>query len=142
MLAVVYSRMFVDLEHELDHIEQIFSRFISQGIPLFTKVWEQQPNKQWQEKPDHPDSLRNWQNSIIEYHVRLLEFRRLFSRNVPKEILEAHADQLMVWAKRYNTAIGIGKSQSKKVWVEQYFPDLPHLIVEAKTLIQQLHLTK
>lgn len=130
--------LFIDLEHELDHVEQILTRFIAQGVPFFTKVLEKNAQGNWKENPQYPGVLRSWQNDISEYHVRLIEFKRLHQRKINEETLRAHSDQLKYWYQRYLKATGFGKSKSRKAWEEQFFADIPALHEEVSDTLKML----
>ena len=100
VLNLIAQMMFIDLEHEFDHIDQVVKRFIAQGVPILTNVTEQTA-RGWRRNLEYPGLLRDWQNTITEYHVRLLEFRRLYQRNIDHDLLKLHAKHVAIWSRRY-----------------------------------------
>ena len=134
---MISHQLFLDLEHELDHIDQILTRFFAQGSPFYTAVFEESSRGHWRENQQYPGVLRNWQNTISEYHVRLLEFKRLHEREIDEPLLREHARQVVIWSQKYFNATGLGKSSSKTNWEAQFFPDLQTLRTEVNQLFLQ-----
>lgn len=137
ILSVVAQNSFIEFEHVVSHIEQIINRFITQGLPIFTRIMIEDNQGGWSESQNHPDLLRSWQNTVAEYHSRLLEFKRLYARGSDSKTLNEHARQLMIWSKKYYSAIGLGKSRKKVEWENQFFKDLQDLRKEVNEILAE-----
>ncbi len=85
--------------------------------------------------PHHPNVLRTWQNTILEYEVRLLEFQRLYENESDAEAMQEAANQVATWSRKYWSAVGLGKSKSKLAWEEKFAPDLQELRKEVGSLL-------
>ena len=116
---------FLDLEHERDHVYQMVQRF---DEPVPTTVWEQKANGRLKEISNSPARMKDWQDAIIEYHVRLQEYIRLAERGVDADTLREHLDGLDLhhnryWFKGINRKYNINHQK----WADKHFPDIPDL---------------
>ncbi len=113
---------YLDLEHELGHVDQIESF----KKPMVTdRVTE--GGKKYR-GPDRPGMMNKTIDAITEYHNRLVEYLRLRDRGVDPEILEEHLDGLRAARKNYlNRATSGGRSRFGKDFVAEHLPDLPDL---------------
>lgn len=72
--------------------------------------------------------MTNWQNAIIEYHNRLLEFLRLYDRDASPELLREHAQGVNKWRVQYREkGLKGGRSPTRHAWLQKHFPDIPDL---------------
>lgn len=113
---------FLDLEHELGHVDQAESF----RKPLATRrVLE---NGRPYRGPDRPGLLTKQLDAIVEYHNRLVEFFRLKERGVAPQILREHADGVRAAREVYwRNGMRQGRAQSAKLFVRDNLPDLPAL---------------
>jgi len=116
---------FLDLEHELGHVEQA-ERF--PGKLVTERVTED--GKPYT-GPAGENVLNAARDTVTEYHNRLVEYLRLRERRVDPKILEEHARGVReardaFWKKGMKG----GRSESAEKWVNEHFPDLRDL--EAK----------
>jgi hypothetical protein len=138
VLALQKGMRYIDLEHELGHIEQLL-RFGEPGMP--TDRVTEYPNGRRVESRNQEGVMREWQNSILEYHNRLNEFLRLYERGVDVSVLKEHAKGVETWRQRYssegqgglNRGRG-GRANSKqrlmRAWGRKYFGDMRELITK------------
>ncbi len=118
---------YLDLEHELDHVRQMTDPRRFPDGPLPTEIVG---------KPKIiPPQLKNWQNAIVEYHVRLTEFIRLAERGVDPEILVKHMSGVDEWRGIYQkTGIDGGRASKQVAWTREHFPDIRDLEVRTNEL--------
>ena len=93
-LGLQKGMRYIDLEHELDHIQQLL-RFGEQG--LLTDRVQEYPNGRRVKSRNQEGVITPWQNSILEYHNRLNEFLRLHERGVDLSTLKEHAEGVDEW---------------------------------------------
>ncbi len=124
-INVIQNMRYLDLEHELGHVDQL-SRFGNQ-VPPTDQVVEL-PNGRRRRSNIRDGVLTTAQNTVTEYHNRLVEFIRLHERGVEIELLIEHADGVDESYKRYDQkGIKGGRSLSMKSWIKTYFTDLNDL---------------
>lgn len=129
---------YIDLEHELGHIEQL-SRF-GHPAPPTDKVIEL-PNARRKSMSDRKGILTTWQDKILEYHNRLIEFLRLYSRRVDLSLLKEHAKGVDHWQKEYWTkGIKGERSPRRNNWLNQYFADIRDFEQMYKDAMQVINL--
>jgi hypothetical protein len=145
ILNVAAGMRYIDLEHELGHIEQFTTRFGDQVPPLEKKI----PLRRYYRRDVDvlAGIMTEKQKIIVEYHNRLVEFLRLYDRGVDVKILKEHAhgpyldgkDGLDYWKNRYERkAINQGMSISRSRWIEKYFPELLELEKRYKQCTQTI----
>ncbi|MBW4528042.1 MAG: DUF4157 domain-containing protein [Phormidium tanganyikae FI6-MK23] len=118
---------FLDLEHELGHIRQLTERFGENPLPTERVI--ESPDGRTKQARDQQGVLTNWQNTITEYHNRLVEFLRLHERGASPELLREHAGGVREWRSLYlDKGLKGGRSPSRQSWVQEHFPDLPQLV--------------
>lgn len=120
-LHVLKKMRYLDLEHELGHIDQ-FSRF-GNKIPPTKKVVEL-PNGRRKTSDFQEGVLTTAQATVLEYHNRLVEFIRLYERRVEIEVLVEHAGGVDFWRKEdLKKGSKGGRSLSMAAWIKKYFAD-------------------
>lgn len=124
VLHVLENMRYLDLEHELGHIDQ-FSRFGNQ-VPPTDKVVEL-PNGRRKSANIKDGILTTAQATAVEYHNRLVEFIRLYERGVEMEVLVEHAGGVDYWHKRYRKKLRGKRNKNMPVWIKKYFDDLDNL---------------
>lgn len=140
-LHVVARMLFIDLQHELDHIEQICNRFLAKRLILLTSAWQQTASGEWMADEQDSNLLKGWQNAIMEYHVRLLELQRLVKNGADRQTIDYHAKQVVRWSQIYwQKGRGLGFSNRKAMWQQQFFPDLDELRQEVNQIFIDLQL--
>lgn len=134
LLLVASGMRFIDLEHELGHIEQFTTRFGPNIPPLEKKI--QLPNGHRRNVDVLAGIMTIKQQVIVEYHNRLVEFIRLYKRCVDVQVLKQHAygegarkkGGLKHWEREYaRKGINYRESITGMAWMEKYFPDIPEL---------------
>lgn len=143
-LHVVAGMRYIDLEHELGHIDQLTTRF-GEKVPPTQKVVEL-PNGHRRKAKVLDGILTEKKIAILEYHNRLVEFIRLYERGVDVDLLKEHAygpnfdkqDGVEHWHKRYSWATNKGMSKSRGAWIELYLPDLDGLKAKYEKIVQNL----
>lgn len=117
---------FLDLEHELGHVRQLTERFGESPLPTERVI--EYPDGRIKQAGDQRGVLTNWQNTVTEYHNRLIEFLRLNERGANPELLREHARGVREWrGEYYSKGLKGGRSPSRRQWVDEHFPDLPQL---------------
>jgi hypothetical protein len=117
---------FLDLEHELGHIRQLTERFGENPLPTERVI--EYPDGRTKQAPDQQGVLTTWQNTVTEFHNRLVEFLRLHERGASPELLREHAQGVKEWRNLYvEKGLKGGRSPSRQSWVQEHFPDLPQL---------------
>ncbi len=126
---------YIDLEHELGHIEQLL-RFGEQGIPM-SRVIEYANGRRVQFR-NQKGVMAPWQVVILEYHNRLNEFLRLYERGVSVSILREHFEGVEEWEDKYmkkgrggpnrgQAGMPSSKQRVKRAWARTYFDDISEL---------------
>ena len=138
VLNVATGMRYLDLEHELGHIEQFTTRFGDNVPPLEKKI---ELSSQHRRDVDVLAGIMTTkQKIIVEYHNRLLEFLRLYERGVDIEILIDHAegyDGVDSWNAQYlRDGINNRQSTTGMAFVKNYFPDIPELEKKYKQAIE------
>ena len=138
---------YIDLEHELDHIKQLF-RFGEQGM-LTDRVIEY-PNGRRVKSRNQEGVMTPWQNSILEYHNRLNEFLRLYERGVDVSVLKEHADGVETWREIYSSE-GLGglnrgrggrpntDQRRRRAWRRKHFGDLRELVAKYNAALDAIN---
>ncbi len=117
---------YLDLEHEVGHVRQLTERFGENPLPTDRVI--EYPDGRVRNISRRGGVLTEWQNTITEYHNRLVEFLRLHERGANPELLREHAEGLREWRELYwDRGLKGGRSQSRRDWVQEHFPDLPAL---------------
>jgi hypothetical protein len=129
---------YIDLEHELGHIEQFTTRFGDTVPPLEKKI---EFSKHHRRDVDVLAGIMTTkQKIIVEYNNRLVEFLRLYERGVEPKILTDHAEGdegVDYWNTEYlNDGINDGLSTTGLAFVKNHFPDIPELERKYKQAIQ------
>ena len=137
ILHVLKGMRYLDLEHELGHIEQ-FNRFGNQ-VPPTEKLIEL-PNGRRYKYNIRDRILTVSQSTVTEYHNRLVEFLRLYSRRVDLELLKEHAAGVDFWRNEsWHKGLSGGRSPSKKAWANLYFGDIEELSTRYDEIIQAIN---
>ena len=115
---------FLDLEHEMGHIEQL-KRFAE---PPPTKRKVSTPRGEVEAAGNQLQGiLTTEQNAITEYHNRLAEFVRLCNTTTP-DVLAMEFDGIQEWRVEAENTAGLGRGNNKNTrWAKQYFSDIPDL---------------
>lgn len=126
---ILYARKgmrYLDLEHELGHIKQLSERFGDKPLPTERVI--ERPDGSLKESKVSDGVLSKWQDTITEYHNRLVEFIRLHERGVSPELLKEHAQGVAEWRASYITkGLKNRRSSTRQKWVNEHFPDIPDL---------------
>jgi len=129
---------YIDLEHELDHIEQLL-RFGEQGLP--TDRFIEYANGRRVKSRNQEGVMAPWQNSILEYHNRLNEFQSLYERGVDVSTLKEHAEGVEKWRQIYSNK-GLGghnrgrggrpnsDQRTRRAWARKHFRDISELVTK------------
>lgn len=116
---------YLDLEHEVGHIDQL-GRFGNQMPPTDKVV--ALPNGRRTSAPSQKGVLTTWQNRIMEYHNRLIEFLRLYERRVDVDLLKEHAKGVDNWRDRYwYKGVKEERSPTRTKWANKYFGEIKEL---------------
>jgi hypothetical protein len=138
---------YIDLEHELGHIEQLL-RFGEQGMP--TDRVTEYANGRRVESRNQEGVMAPWQNSILEYHNRLNEFLRLYERGVDVSVLKEHAQGVEEWRQTYSSK-GLGghdygrggrpnsKQRARRAWGRKYFGDISELVTKCRIAMDAIN---
>jgi hypothetical protein len=126
-LYVIENMRYLDLEHEVGHIEQLQHINEESNEDIFTHRFIEKNGRQ-KESRNADKVLTGWQDIITEYHNRLVEFIRLYDRKASSELLQEHAKGLEEWAQTYwHKGIKQGRSEKQVEWSQKYFPDIDTL---------------
>ncbi|MGB0385135.1 MAG: hypothetical protein ACPGWR_09955 [Ardenticatenaceae bacterium] len=135
VLHVLENMRYLDLEHELGHIDQ-FSRFGNQ-VPPTDKMVEL-PNGRRKRANIQDGVLTTAQSTAAEYHNRLVEFIRLYERGVDMEVLVEHADGVDDWDERYRKKLRGKRNHKMPAWVKKYFGEIDDLVKQYNNIKQSL----
>jgi hypothetical protein len=113
---------YLDLEHELGHIDQIEG--MGGDMPPTRRILEE-PGRPPRDISKTGGVFTTWQNAVTEYHNRLVEWLRLFDRGASQALLREHAGGVAEWRRTYQKHVP--RSPTKSAWSSQHFPDLPTL---------------
>jgi hypothetical protein len=127
-LVVQPGMRFLDLEHEAGHVHQFRERF--SGDQPFTNRYVERPGRPPRRSSDESGLLSIKQNAIAEFHNRLQEYNRLAERGVAPDVLAEHAQEMVVWFKRYRGAVLNWQGGPTKLtpWASHHFPDIGSLL--------------
>ncbi len=117
---------YLDLEHEIGHLDQIEHRLKEEMLPT-ERVLES-----GRQSSDRQNLYEDWMNDISEYHNRLVEYKRLYALGVDTDVLEAHVQGVRNWREEYKKIMRValrGSSRAGKrvVWAHKFFPDIAEL---------------
>jgi hypothetical protein len=119
---------YLDLEHELGHLEQQLERLGQ--IPTHRMV--DLGNGRLKVAPNQAGVLTKGQDIITEYHNRLIEYIRLQQRGVDSTLLREHAAGIKQWRQAYMKALddryGSSKVRELKAWRDRYFSDITDFV--------------
>jgi len=133
-LYLLRNMRYLDLEHEVGHIKQLQERF--GGKMATDRVIEKNGREKKATQTD--GVLTKWQNTITEYHNRLVEFIRLYERGASRELLIEHARGVKTWSQEYRKK-GLNNGYgSNRLWAEKYFPDLIELSDQCYKLMETI----
>jgi 5,10-methylene-tetrahydrofolate dehydrogenase/methenyl tetrahydrofolate cyclohydrolase len=119
---------YLDLEHEMGHVEQALDRSRFPNGPPLTDVVMQNPDGSRVQVHNAPQAMKGWQDPIVEYHNRLQEYIRLAERGVDPAVLGEHARGVDQWRDEYwRKGLKRGYSGSQAAWAEEHFPDIAAL---------------
>jgi hypothetical protein len=127
---------YLDLEHELGHVSQL-SRF-GKTVPPTDKILEL-PNGRRTKYNIRDGVLTTAQDTVTEYHNRLVEFIRLYERGVDIELLIEHAGGVDSAYEDYDKK-GVKEKRNHKIiaWAKRYFGELEGLEKEYNEIRQSL----
>ncbi|MEZ4401210.1 MAG: DUF4157 domain-containing protein [Kofleriaceae bacterium] len=131
VLALVPHMRFLDLEHELGHIQQIVERLADKG---YTRVQKRLDDGRLVDVSAAAYPVPNKQEKdVIEYHNRLVEYVRLRQRGgVDTGVLDAHAEGVVAYRRLADLE---GRRSSKiRAFIDEHFPDLSELEREFSSL--------
>ena len=125
-VQVRFGMPYLDLEHELGHLDQIQDRLKADMLPI-DRVFES-----GRESPDHQGLYEAWMNDISEYQNRLVEYLRLHLRGVDLDVLEYHAQEVRNWRGEYSKISreaqrGSRRAVQRMAWGQKFFPDIAAL---------------
>lgn len=117
---------FIDLEHEVGHLDQIEYQLKEEMLPT-ERVLES-----GRQSSDRRNLYEDWMNDISEYHNRLVEYKRLYERGVDVDVLEAHVQGARIWREEYKKIIrvalrGSSRAAQRVAWGYKFFPDIAEL---------------
>ncbi|MEC4818002.1 MAG: hypothetical protein SAK29_32740 [Scytonema sp. PMC 1069.18] len=126
ILYIQEGMRYLDLEHELGHIQQLTERFGEKLLPTERVI--EYPDGLVKDISDRGGVLTSWQNTITEYHNRLVEFLRLHSRGANPELLAEHARGVRAWRGKYlEKGLKGRRSPTRLAWAQEHFPDISTL---------------
>jgi hypothetical protein len=123
-MLLVPGMRYLDLEHEIGHVEQVTTRFRDVPYTAVHKVLEN--GNDVKVDPSNYPVVTGPQHAIIEYHNRLVEYLRLQSRGADAATLQDHASGV-AYFRREAGLDGRQVRSSTRRWVQEHFPDLPNL---------------
>lgn len=128
-LYVQPKMRFLDLEHEMGHIDQL-DRFAD---PPPTKRMVSTPRGEIAATANRAQGiLTTEQNAVTEYHNRLAQFVRLHRTTTP-DVLAKEFQGIEEWRVRVENKIGLGRGDNAITrWAKQYFPELPDLEAQVR----------
>ena len=127
---------FLDLEHEVGHVDQLTQRF--GDTPLLTERKVLLPNGNLKDSRNVAGVLTQTQNDITEHHNRLVEWLRLYKRGVNPEVLSEHTEGVEEYASRYFKRVRGGGASSAYKWAETHFGDIKDLENQYKQAVREL----
>lgn len=147
ILNVAAGMRYIDLEHELGHIDQ-FGRFGDKVPPLAKKVLVAEGHRR--DVDVLAGIMKTKHIAILEYHNRLVEFIRLYERRVDVQLLKKHAygtnldkrGGLVAAYQRYLWATNKEMSITRTAWIKKYFPELPDLKKRYEQIIEIIEMNE
>ncbi|CAL9416309.1 hypothetical protein SUDANB95_01753 [Actinosynnema sp. ALI-1.44] len=126
---------FLDLEHEVGHVNQVTDTGRFPDGPPATEVVTQRPDGSRARARDQSGILTSWQDPIVEYHNRLQEYVWLAERGADPALLAEHAAGVDLWQRQYfQKGLKGGRSGSQRAWAERHFPDIGALEQRVRAL--------
>ncbi|MGB0385420.1 MAG: hypothetical protein ACPGWR_11400 [Ardenticatenaceae bacterium] len=145
-LGLQKGMRYIDLEHELGHIEQLL-RFGEPGLATDRLI--EHANGRRVESRNKKGIMTPWQYSILEYHNRLNEFLRLYERGVDVSVLKEHAAGVDKWREIYfNKGLGghnygrggrpNSKQRARRAWATKYFGEMSQLVTKYRAALDNI----
>jgi hypothetical protein len=132
-LRVITGMRYLDLEHEVGHINQVLDTARFPEGPLPTDIVKEVPTG-YADADDQSGKLTSPMNVAMEYHNRLQELIWLNERGAPHDIMLEHLGGIdgidgittdgKGWAKKYTDLL---RSPTKSAWANAHFPDIADL---------------
>lgn len=130
---------FLDLEHEIGHVNQLTDPARFPDGPLPTHIIVEQPGRSPKEARHQGGQMTNWQDTIIEYHNRLQEVVALSERGASPAILREHLEGVSHHQKLYyEKGLKGGRSGSRREWADEHFWDIGDLASSVAKIKQRL----
>lgn len=120
---------YLDLEHELGHINQLFdtNRFPDGPPPSEIVTPTRNSPKGYKRAFNQSGILTIDQNAVLEYHNRLQELLWLGERGAPPDVMREHLAGADDWFDRYRKATS-GRQGNRTIgWQRRHFGDLQEL---------------
>ncbi|MFC3452685.1 hypothetical protein [Amycolatopsis speibonae] len=127
---------YLDLEHELGHINQLFdtNRFPAGPPPSEIVTPTRNSPKGYKRAFNQSGVLTINQNAVLEYHNRLQELLWLSERGVPPDVMREHLAGAEDWFDRYRKATS-GRQGNRTVgWQRRHFGDLQELEQQVRSI--------
>ncbi|MFC4145221.1 hypothetical protein ACFO0M_03030 [Micromonospora mangrovi] len=121
---------FLDLEHEIDHVNQLKDRF---NWEIGTEAVRELPNGNFGKMNGPPGLLSQRHDTIVEYHVRVEEAIRLIERGVDSAVIRDHLAGVKKHEELMDRALRSG-GPKLEAWRDRYFSDLG----ESKSRLDEL----
>jgi hypothetical protein len=129
---------FLDLEHEIGHVNQMMDTARFPDGPPPTKIVVERPDGTFYDAPNQAGVLTSWQDPIVEYHNRLQEVIALSERGASPEVMREHLRGLEQWRELYmKKGLRGGRSPSQVAWRDEHFPDIRELEQRAADIRNQ-----
>ncbi|MEU2256156.1 hypothetical protein ABZ540_23590 [Nocardia xishanensis] len=124
----IESMRYIDLLHEVGHVQQLLERF--DGNSPFTERKVQLEGRPLKDARDQSGVLNDRQNAVMEFHNRLQEYNMLADQGAPRELLDEHASGVKIWHRLYRDALHDkrGKPRKEVEWAREHFPDIRDLM--------------
>ena len=130
---------YLDLEHEIGHVNQMMDKARFPDGPPPTDIVVEGPGGATKQAPNQTGVLTTWQDAIVEYHNRLKEIIWLDQRGTSPEIVKEHLNGLPDHAQRYRTkGLRGGKSPTQVDWAKEHFPDIGGLEDQVRSIKDRL----
>lgn len=131
---------YLDLEHELGHINQLFdtNRFPDGPPPSEIVTPTRNSPLGYKRAFDQSGILTINQNAVLEYHNRLQELLWLSERGVPPDVMREHLAGAGDWLDRYRKATS-GRQGNRTIgWQRRHFGDLQDLEQRVRSMRARL----
>lgn len=134
---------YLDLEHEVGHINQVTDQNRFPDGPMPTDIVTETP-RGYRNARNPVGILTTKKNAVLEYHNRLQEVVWLDQRGAPPDLMTEHLEGVYGirgsrdggWRESYQNAM---RSSTEQAWAGEHFPDMQDLEAQVSQIRRRVY---